>query len=80
MDDNPYTAPQAPIASSTPVPVKRPGFVRAVSIMYWFGGAGSVLRVLLADLGFLRSALWLLVAIYCVWSGYRFWPKAPRFD
>jgi hypothetical protein len=79
MDDNPYQAPQAPLEPAAPIPTMRSGFVRAVSILYWLGGTGSMLRVFLVDLGFLRSTLWLLVALYCFWSGYRFWPRT-RFD
>ena len=80
MDDNPYSAPQAPLGTTTSVPAMRPSFVRMVSIMYWFIGAGGLTRVLLADLNFVRSTIWLLIAAYCFWKGYRFWPKTRGVD
>jgi hypothetical protein len=80
MDDNPYSAPQAPLGTPTPGHAMRPSFIRAVSIIGWLGGAFSVMRILLVDLGFLWSTIWLLIAVYCFWSGYRFWPKARGID
>jgi hypothetical protein len=56
----------------------RPGFIRAVSIMYFFGGVFSLLLILLGDPGVLRLTLGVLIGVYCFWSAYRFWPKARR--